>query len=144
MKNNSEREDKMKLSAMLVLVAVLLLPGCEYECPLVGEHSISIDSSLLGLWDSVRGGGDEADAHQQMMILKFSDSEYLIHYPTKDGLYYRGYPIEIGGVPCVQLEVIGIKDGLPDKNEKRLFHVVSYSLIKGELEVKTLNTDLVS
>ncbi|MDD5166232.1 MAG: hypothetical protein PHQ57_02440, partial [Candidatus Omnitrophica bacterium] len=42
------------------------------------------------------------------------------------------------------LEVIGIKDGLPDKNEKRLFHVVSYSLIKGELEVKTLNTDLVS
>ena len=79
-----------------------------------------------------------------MMILKYSDTEYLVHYPTgKDGLYYRAYPVKIGGVSCVQLQVIGTSDGPPEKDEKELFHVVSYQLMGGKLEIRTMNADLV-
>jgi len=79
------------------------------------------------------------------MILKYSDTEYLIHYPPggNDEAYYRGYPIKIGGVSCVQLQIIGTDDGPLKKNEKGLFHVASYRLTEGQLEIKLLNTDLV-
>jgi hypothetical protein len=77
------------------------------------------------------------------MILKYSDTEYLIHYiASADARYYRGYPIEIGGVACVQLQVIGTPKGMPDKGTKP-FIPVSYSLIEGQLEVRLPNTDLI-
>jgi hypothetical protein len=81
-----------------------------------------------------------------MVILKYSDTEYLIHYPLggNDEAYYRGYPIKIGGISCIQLQIIGTDDGPLQKNEKNLFHVVSYRLTDGQLEIKTLNTDLVN
>ncbi len=80
-----------------------------------------------------------------MIILKFSDTEYLIHYPPggNDETYYRGYPIKIGGISCVQLQVIGTEDGMPKKDVKALFAVMSYELKKDILEIRTLNNDLV-
>jgi hypothetical protein len=79
-----------------------------------------------------------------MMILKYSDTEYLIHYPIgKNGLYFRGYAIVIGGVSCVQLQVIGADDGPPKEGEKDLFHVVAYQVMHGKLEVRILNSDLI-
>ncbi|MDA2939198.1 hypothetical protein MYX75_13175 [Acidobacteria bacterium AH-259-A15] len=76
--------------------------------------------------------------------MKCSNTEYLIHYPIgEDGMYFRGYPIKIGDVSCVQVEVLGNEDGPLDGDEKDLFHVVSYQLEKSELTIKTLNTDLV-
>jgi hypothetical protein len=138
-----ERRTEMKRVVMLVLVALFLV-GCEYESPLTKEHSISVDSVVLGLWELVPEKGKDPDQNQRMMILKYSGTEYLIHYPTgKDGMYFRGYPIKIGNVPCVQLEFIGTEDGPLDKDNKELFHVVSYALANGELKIKTLNTDLV-
>ena len=68
----------------------------------------------------------------------------MIHYPVgKDGLYYRGYPIRIGAISCVQLQVIGTKDGPPQEDEKKLFHLVSYQLADGKLVIKKLNAELV-
>jgi hypothetical protein len=77
-----------------------------------------------------------------MLILKYSETEYLVHYPTgKDQTYYRAYPIKVDGVSCVQLQTIGDSEG--DIKDDRKYHVVTYSVSNGELEIKVLNTDLI-
>lgn len=129
---------------MLPVVVLLFFAGCKYEAPLTEEHSISIDQSVLGLWELVPDKGEQPDQNERMMILKYADTEYLIHYPIgKDGMYFCGYLVKIGGVLCVQLQIIGTAEGNLDKDNKKLFHVVSYQLSNGELIIKTLNTDLV-
>ena len=134
----------MKKFAVYPVVGVLVLSGCIYEAPITEEHSISIDQSVLGLWELVPEKGEQPDPNERMMILKYAATEYLIHYPVgKDGMYLRAYPVRIGGIPCVQLQLIGTEEGNLDKNDKKLFHVASYQLSDGELVIKTLNTDLV-
>jgi hypothetical protein len=142
----------MKRVVMLVIVALFLV-GCEYESPLTKEHSISVDSAVLGLWELVPEKGEDSDQNMRMLILKYSGTEYLIHqFEGKYGMYYRGYPIKIGNVPCVQIESIGTENGpldkddiyvTPETNEWPIFDVVSYALANGELTIKILNTDLV-
>ncbi len=136
----------MRCIAMLLIVASMFLTGCRYEKPLTKEHTIPVDSSVLGLWKPRTGEGKESSVDERMIILKYSDTEYLIHYPPggNDEAYYRGYPIKIGGIPCVQLQVIGTKDGIPRKDGQGLFDVVSYELKNGILEIRRLNIDLVS
>lgn len=133
----------MRVTAILFITVVLFLTGCVYEAPLTPEHTIPIDRSVLGVWKPVPGKGKEP-GDVRMMVLRYSDTEYLVHYPAgEDGLYYRGYPVRIGKVSCVQLEVIGTWEGPLDGDAKELFCVASYSLADGELEVKVLNTSLV-
>gem|GEM_PF-427891 len=136
---------KMRCVAVFLIVAVLFLAGCKYQAPLAKEHAIPVDLSVLGLWELQHDEKEDSGADERMMILKFSDTEYLIHYPPRgnDETYYRGYPIQIGGIPCVQLQVIGTENGAPRRDIKDLFHVVSYKLRKGILEIRTLNSDLV-
>lgn len=135
----------MRCVAVLLIAAVLFLAGCKYETLLTKEHAIAVDLSVLGLWEPQPDGREGPGANERMMILKYSDTEYLIHYPPggNDEAYYRGYPIQIGGISCVQLQVIGTEDGMPKRDIKDLFHVVSYELKKGILEIRMLNTDLV-
>ncbi|MCD4721887.1 MAG: hypothetical protein K8S13_18810 [Desulfobacula sp.] len=135
----------MKYIMMMFVTAILLLVGCEYESPLTKEHNIAVDPAVLGVWEPIQVNDDKTKNDERMMILKYSDTEYLIHYPPggNDEAYYRGYPIKIGGVSCVQLQIIGTADGPFKKNEKGLFHVASYHLTDGQLEIKLLNTDLV-
>ena len=129
---------------MLLVGVVLLCAGCRYEAPLAEEHIVPIDSAVLGLWAYVPEKGEQPGPSEQMLILPYSDTEYLIHYPIgKDGMYFRGYLIRIGDVPCVQLQLLGDEDGPVGKDEKELFHVASYRLADGELEIRMLNTDLV-
>ncbi len=139
----------MKRVVMPVLVALFLV-GCEYEAPLTKEHSISVDSAVLGLWEYVPEKGNDSEENERILILKYSDTEYLIYqFEGKDGMYYRGYPIKIGNVPCVQIESIGnvsLDKDVPialEKSEWPIFDVVSYALANGELTIKILNTDLV-
>jgi len=135
----------MRYTAVLVTVMLLFLAGCKYEAPLTEEHTIPIDLSVLGLWEPQPDKTDESRVDEHMLILKYSDTEYLVHYPPggNDETYYRAYPIKVGGISCVQLQVIGTEDGMPKKGVKDLFHVVSYELKRGILEIRTLNTDLV-
>ena len=128
----------MKGFSILMVVAFLFSAGCRYHSPLSKDHNISIDSSILGLW------GEKEKAKANLVILKYSDTEYLIHFFTnRDGVYWRGYPIKITGVTCIQLQAIGTDDG-PHPEENDPFAVVSYLLINDKLEIKLLNTDLVS
>ena len=52
-------------------------------------------------------------------------------------------PINIGGESYVQVQIIGTDVGPPKQETKELYHVVSYKLADGKLEIKKLNTDLV-
>ncbi len=124
--------------------AVLLFCGCEYEVPLTKEPSVAVDSSVLGLWELIPDAGEEKEKKERMMVLKYSGTEYMIHYPIgEDAMYFRAYPVKIGGVQCVQLQAIGTHKGSPDKEEKNLYHVASYQLNGANLEIKLLNAELV-
>jgi len=126
----------------LLMGAVLFFCGCEYEAPLTEDHTIPVDSSVLGLWEIVPDDGKEKK--ERMMILKFSATEYIIHYPVgEDAMYFRAYPIKLGGVSCVQLQAIGTNEGPPDKEQKNLYHVATYRLENEELEIRLLNEELV-
>ena len=97
---------------------------------------------MLGLWEIVPDDGKEKK--ERMMILKFSATEYIIHYPVgEDAMYFRAYPIKLGGVSCVQLQAIGTNEGPPDKEQKNLYHVATYRLENEELEIRLLNEELV-
>jgi len=138
MKTNSKRH------TILPALLALLLGGCVYKAPLVTEHNIRIDPAVLGLWELIPDTGEDAKQDERMIVLKFSDTEYLIHYPIgADGIYFRGYPIKLGNIACIQLKAIGTVDGTIGEDEKELFHVVSYKLTDGELKVETLNTKLI-
>lgn len=129
---------------MLLVATVLFMGGCKYEFPLTTEHRIPIDSIVLGLWEMVPDDKENPDERERMIVLRYSDTEYLIHFPNMDeGMYFRGYPVKIGEVQCVQLQAIGTKDGPMANSVKRLFDVASYEIANGELIVRTLNTDLV-
>ncbi|NQT92265.1 MAG: hypothetical protein HQ559_05855 [Lentisphaerae bacterium] len=135
----------MKWGSLLLLAVVLFVAGCEYDAPLTERHSIAIDRNVLGLWEPMPDDEEEEiEPGERMMILKFSDTEYLVHYPIgKNGIYYRAYPMKLGGVSCVQLQALGTEDGPLEADEKELYHVVSYRLVEGALEIKTLNTGIV-
>lgn len=125
--------------------AALFLSGCRYEAPLTLEHSLPIDTSVLGLWQPAGEGSDRPGGTERLLVLQYSETEYLIHYSAeKDPLYFRGYPIRIGDVPCVQLQLIGIGNQPVGSGRKDLFHVAAYTLRNGLLVVSTLNGNVVS
>lgn len=140
----------MKLKNIFMVALFFLIAGCEYETSLTDEHKIPVDKAVLGLWDAVpeKGGVSDpkdrvSDSKERLIVLKYTDTEYLVHYPAGDeGFYFRGYPIRIGGVSCVQIRLIGDSNG-DIKTGERKYQVVSYQFVNGELEIKTLNTDLV-
>lgn len=133
----------MKGCAVFLLVAFFVIVSCEYKAPLTEEHAIPIDPSVLGLWEGI-SRDNRPDPEERMLILKYTDTEYLILYPTrKDGQYFRGYPIMVGGVSCVQIQLIGSADGSDITEEERGYQVISYKLSNGILDIRTLNTNLV-
>jgi hypothetical protein len=144
LRGNSIEEKKMKFGVLLSILVVLLLFGCRYESPLQERHTLPVDASVLGVWKAFPDEGEEPVGDERMIVLKYSDTEYLIHYDAKnDEMYYRGYPIRVGDVSCIQVQIIGTNQGPPKKSIKDLFHVVSYNVTDGVLEVRSLNTYLV-
>jgi hypothetical protein len=150
----------MKNSIMILATAVTLLAtGCFYEEPLIKEHTIPINQELLGLWDWGSEPG-EPSVDEHMLILKYSETEYLIHTfgrgPDIQDIYYRAYPIELGGVSCLQLEIIGgIMENSPlipgtdnpsEENDGNLgpFLVMKLEPKDGCLEGNVLNDKVVS
>lgn len=134
---------KHPIMSVIAAAVVLSFAGCQYLAPLTEEHTITIDPAVIGLWEEVPEGDKPSDPNGRMLILKYSDTEYLVHYPTgKDEMYYRAYPIKVDGIPCVQIQLIGTADGDISKGERK-YQVTTYTISKGELEIKTLNTDLV-
>lgn len=119
--------------AFLIVYCLLFLIGCVYEAPLTEKHEIKIDPDALGIWES------KSEKDEKMMILKFSDTEYLLHYPiNKDDFYFRAYPIKIGDQLYIQLKMIGNHEGSITKDEKNLYTLAIYQLKNDELELRTI------
>ena len=131
----------MKACRGILILVLLVSAGCYYDSPITEEHSLPIDTNLLGVWQEISDLPDDSD---RMVVLKLSETEYLVHYPvSKEGGYYRAYPFSLGGVQGIQVEVLGSGAGPVEQGEKDIFAVVSYSLADGDLELKILNEKLV-
>jgi len=128
----------MRTTTWTILATVFLLVACVYEVPFTAEHNIPIDQAILGTWEVVSEEGSD----EQLRILRFSDTEYLVaDNDGDDELYFRAYAIEIAGIPAVQLEFLG-DNKRPVRGDKR-YLVASYRFVDGMLEVQTLNSELV-
>jgi hypothetical protein len=133
----------MRLQVAILALVLGLAAGCEYNVPVTTHHTIPVDPAVLGLWQAVPEEGKTVDVDERLLVLKYSDTEYLIRYPSgKNGMYFRGYPVKIGDLVCVQIQLIGSSDE-PVQEEDRKYHVVSYAATLDTLEVKTLNTEVV-
>ena len=127
------------------IIMIMSLMGCFYEAPLTTQASIGVDPAMLGVWKLVPEAGETLSQPEVMTILEFSDHEYMIRYDDgPEGSYFRAYPIQIGGISCVQLQLIGSADGPISPDEKGRYIVASFTFEADRLVVRTLNTELVS
>ena len=130
------------LRTLFALVATLCSVGCLYTVPVTEEHSVPVDPAVLGLWEEVPEGEGRAEAPPQMLVLQFSQTEYLVEYPVgKEAFYFRAWPVKVAGLTAVQLQVIRDNEGR--LTTPKPYHVVAYQAREGMLEVRTLNDDLV-
>jgi hypothetical protein len=128
------------MALLLFVFALAVLAGCEYYFsePLAENLAVPLDQSMLGLWQFVPA--KTGDPVSYLMIVAFSGSEYLFHLfsPGSDEhLYYRGYPVRIGGDTCVQLRELGensLKKGWKAADEKKSYLVVLATLKDANLE----------
>ena len=134
----------MRTLTLSLAIVLGLLSGCVYEVPVTANHTISIDPAVLGLWEEIPEANKDADADAKMLVLKYSDTEYLVRYPSgKDAMFFRAYPIKVGNLQCMQIQLLAEKDQ-PVAEGDRKYHVMSYRLADGVLELKTLNKERVS
>jgi hypothetical protein len=134
---------KTKMIKAIGAAALLCIVGCEYEAPLTEEHTLPIDTRFVGLWSSVPNPKAKDQDVERAAIVRFSPTEYVIDYPEQEsGLYYRAYPIKVGGVDCVQLKaLIHSSEGECDDAH---YHVAKFEFIEGYFVVSLLNTKVVS
>ena len=122
----------------------LFLPACEYEAPVAAKQDLPIDSTVLGHWKFVPEKANDSRDPEEMLILKYSQTEYLIFYPSnsKSGMFFRGYPVRIGKTDCVQIQCVGTSRG-NIKPEERKYHLLTYQFSEpGQIVLRILNTDL--
>ena len=126
----------------LALLGAVFIGACVYDVPVTVEHEIPVEPAILGAWEHTPGGNESATT---MRVFEFSDTEYLVHY-LEDGLelFFRAYAINVGGISAVQLEAIGDGNEAVGKNVENRYTVAAYRMLDGKLEVRTLNSDLVS
>lgn len=136
----------MKLFKSIALVLAIMLSGCQYLVPLSEEHNINIDTDLLGYWTMLPDESDPEASIDSMTVLQFSDSEYIVNYVSEgSGMFFRAYLIAVGDQTLLQLELLGTDEGPYEESaDEHRFIVANYVLDQGKLEVKTLNTELVS
>jgi hypothetical protein len=124
------------MKTLILLATMLIFAGCVYESPLSEEHTIAIDPGVLGLWEEIPDEATDSSEMERMLVMRFSDTEYLVRY--------RAYPIKIGKVSCIQLQSLGSGKGPLPAGENQQYLVASYQLDARGLEVKLLNSDLVT
>ena len=135
---------KINISVLTVALFAVCFAGCNYESPLVVENSVPVDAAILGSWETIPDEAKPSEDKYEALVLKFSDTEYSIQYPRqdKDSLYFRGYPIKVGGKTYIQIQLIGSEAG-PVKDADRKYDVLSYTVSADTLVISTLNTKIV-
>jgi hypothetical protein len=132
-----------------LLAIVLLLAGCEYEVALSDPMGLPIDDAVLGTWTKLDEHGEVGRNPDQISIFQFHNGEYLVVARGPDPIYFRGYPILINDIPCVQMKVLEDADELrkseaDTQNKGTLYMVVQYTIEDGRLMVSSLNTEIIT
>lgn len=127
-----------------LFLAIILTTGCVHETPLTTEHTIAIDPELQGLWELVSGEARGDPDEDRMMIIAWSDTEYLVQFPLgAEGDFFRAYPVEIGGHSLIQAEYVGNYGRGLYPPEETFFPIISYGIVEGVLIVRSLNSEVV-
>ncbi len=136
----------MHIRNTLITLLIMFITACQYHAPLTTEHNIPIDPAILGAWESVPGTGEWSSSIEKMRVQKFSSTEYMIHYFTEGSeMDFRAYLIEVAGISAIQLELIGTDEGAIGEDDKDpRFIVASYAIKDGGMEIRLLNTKLIS
>jgi hypothetical protein len=129
---------------IIFLVCVLLVVnGCDFEIPLASKKKIKINKKILGRWQQL-SKPKSCNASPAAIVLPYSDYEYLIHYKSRNhDIYYKGYPINIGGRQCLQLKVLGNKKGPVAADIEKTFQVIDYRFDKNILIIEKLSQDII-
>jgi len=132
----------MYVRVLLCLICALPIAGCLYEHPFVEEDVLPIDANLVAVWEEVPPEVDDPGERGRLTAIRFSDTEYLIHYPSnEDGGYFRGYLVRLGEKTYIQIEAIAGSAGpLPPRNKRR-FHLASYSVKNDQLQLRMVDPD---
>ena len=93
------------MKRFLTLLALLFLVGCDYTVPLVTTPDISIDKSILGLWQAKGDDGKPV----QLAVLTLDDNEYLVSYSSEgeQAMLARACLCHTDGMTLVQLKWLG-------------------------------------
>lgn len=130
--------------SILLLVLVILTAGCIHQAPLTTEHVIAIDPDLPGLWERVPGEVEGDPADDLLLILPWSETEYVAQFPRGEkGDIYRVYPVEIGGRRVLQAQSLGSSRGGVYEGDRMDYPILDYRIVEGILMVSTLNTRVV-
>lgn len=123
------------------MTTLLLQGGCRYTSPVSEQQGLPLDTALFGVWQQVNGPEKAGEPERRMVILPLSEHEYLVHYHS---LYFRAWPIKIGAVDCIQVELLGSEKHGPLKpdNQKR-FDLWSVQMDGSGITGKILNAELV-
>ena len=134
----------MKKYLMPIVVAIILTACCVHQAPITTEHAIAIDWDLLGLWEAVPGEAKDDPTEDQMLILKWSETEYLAQFPRGEkGDFYRAYPVEIDGRLLLQAQSLGSDWGDIHEGDRVVYPILTYRIVEGILMISTLNTQVV-
>jgi hypothetical protein len=133
----------IKFLLFLVLLSIFVA-ACEYQEPLSEKQNMSVDPALLGLWEPVPEKSETKPCGEWILVLKYSDTEYMIHYQTRtESMYFRAYPLKAGDISCMQLQLIGSGDGPPAKGDPA-FQAASVTLTGDEATIRMMNTSVVA
>ncbi len=134
----------MKTLSLVLVMAVILTAGCVHQAPLTTEHSIAIDPEILGLWERVPGESKGDPTEDRMVILKWSDTEYVAQSPMGEkGDFYRAYPMEIGGRQLIQAVSLGSSGGDVYEGARVDYPILTYRIVEGILIISTLNPKVI-
>jgi hypothetical protein len=133
----------MKRLLPLFIMLLIFVAACEYQEPLADKQDIAVNPALLGLWVPSPDNNEPPPPDEWILALKYSDTEYVIHYRTGSGsMYFKAYPVKIGDIPCMQLQLIGDANG-PMKKTDPPYQVASIILNGDEVIISMMNTSVV-
>ena len=124
-----------------MLLAGILLAGCDYTVPLQETPRYEIVPELVGLWQRPRDAKEQADS---LLVLPLTRREYLVSFPagTPKAMFARAMFCRVDELRLVQLEWLGTGEAqLPEDN--KVFQYASYELDKNRIVIRLLNTEVV-
>ena len=129
------------MKKIIMLMACVVLVGCDYTVPLVKTPTQHIDPALIGLWQHTKSDGQVED----LTILPLGPQEYLVSFPagSKESMFARACLCRVADKPGVQLEWIGNEKG-ETVEDGRAFQFAIYTVAGSTLTVRMLNTEVVS